>query len=184
MKAIAIQSLSAVLIASALAGCMVPAQNRATASSNTSLTTADWDKVTDSDRASVRAGRMPKEVISYDLQIGKMIPEGQQLIAAHDQVKGPIWAKKMNALIEARNKAMEKFNASAMARNNAIANATGSALGNSKPDPCLSPMGKNICGGSTAQQGDRANYTVGPGGIGATIGHYTVVPGGIGMGGF
>ncbi|PQV53497.1 hypothetical protein [Paraburkholderia sp. BL21I4N1] len=182
MKAAASGCLSALFIATALTGCMVPPQNRAAvgARSDASVTTADWAKVVENDRASVRAGQLPKEVIQYDLEIEKMIPEGQAILASHDQVKGRIWSKKMNAIIEARNKATEKFVAKEVARNNAIANT----FGNAKPDPCLSPMGKNTCSASPARQGDSVNYTVGPGGLGATIGHYTVGPGGIGMGGF
>ncbi len=182
MKATTNRCLAALLIATTLAGCMVPPQNRATvgARSDAPLTTADWAKVVENDRASVQAGQLPKEVIQYDLEIEKMIPEGQQLLASHDQVKGRIWAKKINAIVEARNKATEQFSAKAIARNNAIANA----FGNAKPDPCLSPMGKNTCTASPARQPDSVNYTVGPGGLGATIGHYTVGPGGIGAGGF
>ncbi|MDR3440189.1 hypothetical protein [Telmatospirillum sp.] len=109
-----------------------------------------------------------------------MIPESQEILASHDQAKARIWSKKMNAIVEARNKATEQFAAKAMARNNAIANT----FGNGKPDPCLSPMGKNTCTASPARQADSVNYSVGPGGLGATIGHYTVGPGGIGAGGF
>ncbi len=182
MTATVCRCLAAWFIATALAGCMVPPQNRATvgARSDAPLTTADWAKVIDNDRASVRAGQLPKEVIQYDLQIEKMIPESQEILASHDQAKAHAWAKKMNAVVEARNKATEQFAAKAIARNNAIANS----FGNGKPDPCLSPMGKNTCAASPARQGDSVNYSVGPGGLGATIGHYTVGPGGIGAGGF
>lgn len=176
------RSIQALILATALSGCMVPPQNRGApaAASDNSLSTADWEKVIETDRASVRAGQLPKEVISYDLQIEKMIPEGQDILATHDKARAQIWSKKMNAIIDARNKATEKFAAKSIARNNAIA----SSFGNGKPDPCLSPMGKNTCAASSARQGDGVNYSVGPGGLGATIGHYTVGPGGIGMGGF
>lgn len=186
MKTTASKCISALFITTVFAGCMVPAQNPAQnrsstgAGSDTSLSSADWAKVVENDRASVRAGQLPKEVIQYDLQIEKMIPEGQDILASHDQARARIWSKKMNSIVEARNKATEKFSAKQIARNNAVANA----FGNGKPDPCLSPMGKNICTAPPAQQGGGVNYTVGPGGIGATIGHYTVGPGGIGAGGF
>ncbi|MEQ5838043.1 hypothetical protein N0A02_01140 [Paraburkholderia acidicola] len=187
MKTTASKCISALFITTVFAGCMVPAQNRAPASaptaaaakSDTSLSTADWAKVVETDRASVRAGQLPKEVIQYDLQIEKMIPEGQDILATHDQARAHIWSKKMNSITEARNKAIEKFAAKQMARNNAVANT----FGNGKPDPCLSPMGKNTCTAAPARQADSVNYTVGPGGIGATIGHLTVGPGGIGVGG-
>ncbi|MFL9871436.1 hypothetical protein [Paraburkholderia megapolitana] len=188
MKTTASKCISALFITTLFAGCMVPAQNRApapapaaaAAGSGASLSTADWAKVVESDRTSVRSGFLPKEVIQYDLQIGNMIPEGQDILASHDQARARIWSKKMNSITEARNKVIEKFSAKQIARSNATANA----FGNGKPDPCLSPMGKNTCTASPARQGDSVNYTVGPGGIGATIGHYTVGPGGIGMGGF
>ncbi|SFT71115.1 hypothetical protein [Paraburkholderia aspalathi] len=182
MKVNPCKCLLAVLVITAFAGCMVPPQNRSAsaARSDASLSSADWTKVTENDRASVRAGQLPKEVIQYDLQIEKMIPEGQEILASHDQARARVWTKKMNAIVEARNKVTEQFTAKAMARNNAIANA----FGNGKPDPCLSPMGKNTCAAASGQQGDSVHYSVGPGGIGATVGHYTVGPGGIGATGF
>jgi len=182
MKSITVTIFPALAMSALLAGCMVPAQNRAAAApaSQAPLTTAEWAKVIEIDRASVRAGQLPNEVITYDLQIEKMIPESQAILAAHDEARARIWSTKMHALIEARDRVTEKFAAKAMARNNAVANA----LGNGKPDPCLSPMGKNTCAAPSARQGDSAHYTVGPGGLGATIGNYTVGPGGIGAGGF
>lgn len=168
----------------AIAGCMpltpertAAAQNRA--GSDAALSSSDWAQIIESDRASVRAGQMPPEVIQYDLQIGKMIPEGEEILASHDQARARLWSKRMSAITDARNKATEKFAAKEMAKNNSVAHA----FGNGKPDPCLSPMGKNICAASPAPAGG-TNYMVGPGGIGATVGRYTVGPGGIGAGGF
>lgn len=191
MRAITSQCISALFVTTVLAGCMVPPQNQgaagiapvqnrstAAAGSDNSLSTADWDKVVEQDRASVRAKQMPPEVIRYDLEIGKMIPEGQQILAAHDKAKARVWSKKMNSIMEARNKATQKFAAKEIARNNAIANS----FGGGRPDPCLSPMGKNTCTSAPAQQGGGVNYTVGPGGIGATMGNLTIGPGGIGGG--
>ncbi|MDR3440188.1 hypothetical protein [Telmatospirillum sp.] len=62
MKATASRCLSALFLATALAGCMVSPQNRTTvgARSDAPLTTADWAKVIEIDRASVRAGQLPK----------------------------------------------------------------------------------------------------------------------------
>jgi hypothetical protein len=158
-----------------------PVQNRsaAAAASNTALTSADWDKIVEQDRASVRAKLMPPEVIKYDLEIGKMLPEAQEILASQDKARARVWSKKMNGLMDARNKATQKFAAKEIARNNAIANS----FGGGRPDPCLSPMGKNTCASSApAQSGGGVNYTVGPGGIGATMGNLTIGPGGIGGG--
>jgi hypothetical protein len=80
----------------------------------------------------------------------------------------------MNSINVARNEAIRKMAAREMAQNNATPNA----WANAKPDPCLSPMGKNICTTPPAQQGS-VNYSVGPGGIGATVGGLFVGPGGI-----
>lgn len=159
---------------------MAPVQNRAAngAAPNAQLTTADWDKVIESDRASVRANQMPKEVVQYDIQIGKMIPESQEILATHDKARARVWSTKVHAIMDARSKAIEKFSAKEIARNNAVANA----FGNGRPDPCLSPMGRNTCTSSPSRQGDSVHYTVGPGGIGANIGNLTVGPGGIGGG--
>jgi hypothetical protein len=127
----------------------------------------------DMDRDSVSHGLLPPEVITYDLQIAQMIPEGEQLRDSHDKVKGPVWLKKFNATMAARSAVIEKVTARQMARINAMPGA-GQA-----PDPCLSPMGRNICTTPPAQSG-AVQYSVGPGGIGASVGGLFVGPGGIG----
>ena len=182
MRSIASKCISALLITTCFAGCAVPKQNRGAGGtgSNAPLTSSDWDKVIENDRASVRSDQLPKEVIQYDIQIGKMLPEAQEILASHDKARARIWSNKMHSIMEARTKAIEKFSAKEIARNNAVANA----FGNGRPDPCLSPMGKNTCAAAAApsQQGDSVHYTVGPDGIGATMGNLTIGPGGIGAG--
>jgi hypothetical protein len=178
MKTTARRCISALSVTAILAGCqMIPLQNQraASAASNAPLSaSAEWSRIVEMDRESVRRGQLAPEVIQYDLQIAQMIPEGQEIMASHDKAKARVWSEKMNSINVARNEAIRKMAAREMAQNNATPNAWASA----KPDPCLSPMGKNICTTPSAQQG-RVNYSVGPGGIGATVGGLFVGPGGI-----
>jgi hypothetical protein len=178
MKTTARRCISALSVTAVLAGCqMIPLQNRGvtSAASDAPLSaSAEWSKVIEMDRESVRRGQLAPKVIQYDLQIAQMIPEGEEIMASHDQAKARIWSEKMNSINVARNEAIRKMAAREMAQNNATPNA----WANAKPDPCLSPMGKNICTTPPAQQGG-VNYSVGPGGIGATVGGLFVGPGGI-----
>lgn len=179
MQTTASKCISALFVTAALAGCqMIPLQNRDVASTESSAplsTGAGWARIVDMDRGAVRDGLLSPEVIPYDLQIAQLIPEAETIMASHDQAKARIWSKKFHAAIAARNTAMGKMTARAMAENNATQNA----WAHQKPDPCLSPMGKNICTTPPAQQGG-INYSAGPGGIGATAGGIFVGPGGIG----
>lgn len=132
------------------------------------------------DSDSVRLGQLPPEVIQYDLQIAQMITEAQEIMASHDKAKARVWLKKMNAINMARNKAIGRVETRQMAANNAAPDAWGDGK---KPDPCLSPMGKNICTAPSEQQAEQRggiNYTAVPGGIEATVGGLVVGPGGIG----
>jgi len=179
MKTTASKCISALLMTTILAGCgMIPTQNlgmtRAQPVAPASAS-EQWAKMVELDRQSVSHGYMPPEVIRYDLQIAQMIPEGEAIVASHDKAKARVWSEKLNSIQTARNKAIEKSTAIAMAKSN----ATPHPWSNAKPDPCLSPMGKNICSSSPAQQ-NGVNYTVGPGGLGATVGGISVGPGGLG----
>ncbi|WP_323120269.1 hypothetical protein [Burkholderia alba] len=166
MNAIANKACLGLVVTTVLAGCMAPPVQSRAPSSDGTLSSADWARMIESDRASVRAHQLPPEVIGYDLEIEKMLPEGQQIIATHDQARARIWSKKMHAIMDARNEATRKFSAKEIAKNNAIANA----LGNGRPDPCLSPMGKNTCASAPSQQQPGTiHYTVGPGGLGAVF---------------
>lgn len=179
MKTTVRHCVSALLMTTVLAGCgMIPTQNlgmtRAQPVAPVSAS-EQWAKMVELDRQSVSHGYMPPEVIRYDLQIAQMIPEGDAIIASQDKTKARVWSEKWNAVQTARNKAIEKSTAIAMAKNNAMPHA----WSNAKPDPCLSPMGRNICNKPAAQQ-NGVNYTVGPGGLGATVGGISVGPGGLG----
>lgn len=179
MKTTAGQCISALLMIAALAGCgMIPARNQGgtPVGSNTPLSPSEeWAKMVELDRASVARGELPPEVIRYDLQIAQMIPEGEAIIAAKDKAKARVWSEKLNTIQLARNDIMAKRLAREMAKNN----STIPVWSNAKPDPCLSPMGRNICASKSTPQ-DRVNYTVGPGGMGATVGGISVGPGGLG----
>ncbi|WP_158881481.1 hypothetical protein [Rhodanobacter sp. L36] len=181
MKMTTSQCVSALLMTTVLAGCqMMPLRNQAATNAKPEAplsASAEWAQVAERDREHVRLGQLPPEVISYDQQIAQMIPEGDGIAATRDKAKAQVWSNKFNALITARNQAIGRVAARQMARSNATANAWAGA----KPDPCLSPMGKNICTTQPAQQG-RVNYSVGPGGIGATVGGLFVGPGGISAG--
>ncbi|OOG45852.1 hypothetical protein [Rhodanobacter sp. C01] len=178
MKTTTGKCISALFIAAVLAGCqMIPLQNRSvtSAESNAPLSaSAGWARIVEMDREAVRRGLLSPEVIPYDLQIAQMIPEGEEIRASRDKAKARIWTEKLNTLTAARSTAMGKMTAREMAENDATSNA----WADRKPDPCLSPMGKNICAAPPAQQGG-VNYSAGPGGIGATVGGIFVGPGGI-----
>jgi hypothetical protein len=179
MKTTIRHGVSTILMATVLAGCgMIPAQNLGMARTQPAPPVSPseaWAKIVALDRQSVSQGSMPPEVINYDLQIAQMIPEADAIIASKDKTKARMWSDKFNAIQTRRNKVIEKANAIAMAKYN----ATPHPRLYDKPDPCLSPMGRNICTTQPAQQGG-VNYTVGPGGLGATVGGILVGPGGLG----
>jgi len=180
MKTTVRHGVSALLMTTVLGGCgMIPAQNPGMARAQPAppaSASEQWARMVELDRRSVSHGYLPPEIIRYDLQIAQMIPEGEAIIASQDKAKARVWSEKLNAIQTARNKAMEKSTAIAMAKNNAMPHP----WSNAKPDPCLSPMGRNICSTPTGAQQNRVNYTAGPGGIGATIGGISVGPGGLG----
>lgn len=181
MKTRAYRCVTALLISTALAGCgMVPAQNLGNGNPTTSAgpTLAEgWAQITEKDQEWVRRGVLPKEIVQYDLQIGRMLPEAQGILASHDQARARAWSEKMHGLIEARNKPI----IAAQAKWLALSRAQAGDPDEHRPDPCLSPMGKNICNTGSPGQ-NPVNYSAGPGGIGASIGGLIVGPGGLGIG--
>jgi len=178
MKTTMRQGISALLMATALAGCgMLPAQNLGTARTQAAppaSASAPWAKVMELDRQWVSHGYLPPEVIRYDLQIAQMIPEGEPLIASQDKAKARVRPEKWNAIQTARSSVIEKSTAIALAKSNAMPHRWLTA----KPDPCLSSMGNNTCIKPAGAQQNGVNYTVAPGGIGATMGGLSVGPGG------
>jgi hypothetical protein len=178
MKTTASQCVSTLFMTTVLAGCqMIPPQNRSATSAESDAplsVSAGWAQIVEMDRESVRRGRLSPEIIPYDLQIAQMIPEGEAIKASHDQAKARLWSEKLNSINVARNKLVRQMAAREMAQSGSASNA----WADQKPDPCLSPMGKNICTTPPAQQGN-VDYSAGPGGIGATIGGIFVGPGGI-----
>jgi hypothetical protein len=181
MKMTTSQCVSALLMTTVLAGCqMMPLRNQAATNAKPEAplsASAAWVQIAEADREKVRLGQWPTEVISYDQQIAQLIHEGEEIAVTRDKAKAQVWVKKYNAVATARNQAIGRMEAKVNARNNAIVNA----LGGMKSDPCLSPMGKNTCTTRPAQQGG-VNYSVGPGGIGATVGGLFMGPGGISAG--
>lgn len=181
MKTNVYRCTTAWLIAMALTGCgMMPAQqadhSAAAASAGPSLVEG-WAQITDKDQEWVRRGVLPKEIIQYDLQIGQMLPEAQEIMASHDRAKARVWSEKMHGLIAARNKPI----AAAQAKWAAMSSVEADDADTHHPDPCLSPMGKNICNTGTPA-GSSVNYSAGPGGISASMGGLIIGPGGIGIG--
>jgi hypothetical protein len=159
---------------------MLPAEHAnhsaATASAEPSLIEG-WAQITEKDQEWVRRGVLPKEIIQYDLQIGQMLPEAREIMASHDKATARAWSEKMHGLIEARNRPI----AAAQAKWAAMSSVEAGDANTHRPDPCLSPMGKNICNTGTSA-GSSVNYSAGPGGIGASMGGLIIGPGGIGIG--
>ena len=77
------------------------------------------------DRQMVAAHLDPPEIIDYDLQISAMLPEGQDIIAKHDKVRGEAWKQKYNAIMKARYDAIQRFSAASIAASNMITNTFG-----------------------------------------------------------
>lgn len=180
MKTKASKAISALFITSAvfLSG-MTHAQSNATtpAAPNATLSLkASLAKIVEMDREGIRQGWLPPEVLQYDLQMAALLPEGEQIMASHDQVKARIWSMKMDQLNRLKAQAMAKLMPSDVAQNNAAP----SAPVNRTPDPCLSPMGVNTCATPARPQQSGTTYTAGPGGIGANVGGIPVGPGGLG----
>lgn len=180
MKTKASKAVSALLITSAVfMSGMIHAQNNAPtpAAPNAMLApTASMAKIIEMDREGIRQGWLPPEILQYDLQIAKLLPEGQEIMASRDPVKARIWSEKMDTLNRLKSQAMAKLAPGAVAQN---AEAP-SAPVNRTPDPCLSPMGVNTCTAPSRQQQSGTTYSAGPGGIGANVGGIPVGPGGIG----
>ncbi|WP_284945134.1 hypothetical protein [Acidisoma cladoniae] len=112
------------------------------------LTAADTAQQIAADQQSIRAGLAPPDIIKYDLEIAKMMPEAQEILAAHDRERARVWQNKYRAIVEARNKAVQDFLAPSIARNNAIINT----LEASKASRCLDAMGHDLCHAAPAQQ--------------------------------
>ncbi|WP_176060226.1 hypothetical protein [Paraburkholderia sp. BCC1876] len=109
---------------------------------NATLNQSDIDRQINFDKQMIRTGQEPPEVLKYDLEIVKMMPEAKAILAAHDKARARIWQSKYRAIVEARNKAVEDFLAPSTAMNNAIANvlessrlSRGSGVGQQQHNP-------------------------------------------------
>lgn len=120
----------------AVAGCVPASQSGAPIAKGSAgnLSADEWSRVVAMDQKAVQEGAGPPEIIPIDLTLSKMIPEGQAILASHDQAKAQDWSRRYHALIARRNEIDQKFAAAHPIHFNAI-----------QSDPCLSPMGKNIC---------------------------------------
>lgn len=170
------------LAAVTLAGCgMIPPVSSAppapAASTEPTISEA-WATLAARDESLVKSGQLPKEVLTYDRQIGALLPEAEELLVSHDPAKSRAWSEKMRTLIEARNKPIIE----AQAKLVALSAASKPASNGTSSNDCLSPMGKNICDNrSTTTPGSGVNYGAGSGGLGASMGGLTIGPGGIGV---
>lgn len=143
------RNMSAMLMAAmVLSSCVAAAQNGSSrpniARSDTDVSPAEMANVIAIDQQRARDGAGPPETVIYDVEMSKLLPESKEILAKHDTVRAHAWGQKMHALMSARNAAEEKFTATLIARNNAISSRSGGF----RPNNCLSPMGRNICGDS------------------------------------
>lgn len=120
----------------ALAGCVTTAP-----STSTHMTPEDWARIIQNDRAMVRAGASPA-LIQYDLEMQRLAPEGEAILASGDKVKMRAFSKKFSAVASARDAAIVDFGVK-QAKNKP---ATGPA--------CTGPFGKSLCGSSAPQGSD------------------------------
>ncbi len=128
-------------MAAALASCVTAAQSNPGPSAailNSDLTGADLTTLIANDQQLVRNGFAPPEIVTYDLELSKLVPEGQDILAKQDKVRARAWSQKMHAVVSARNEAVERFAAKARA----MAAAAGNII---RSDPCRNAMGQNIC---------------------------------------
>ncbi|QPF82508.1 hypothetical protein IC762_22445 [Bradyrhizobium genosp. L] len=112
------------LSAAAIASCGVAAKAQSA---------EEWAQVIAMDRKLVQSGASP-ELIQIDMTIAKMIPEGQAIVASHDQAKARQWSQKFHALMARKDQISRKYLAEHPFK-----------YAGPKADPCLSPMGKNTC---------------------------------------
>jgi|GEM_PF-3546071 len=130
--------VSVLLFAAAVVTSCVPASQTGAPIANRSsadISPEEWANVMAMDRKAVQEGAAPPEDIQFDLTLAKMIPEGQAIRASHDQVKAKDWSQRYHALMARKNEVDQKF---AAAHPIHLAPSSG-------PDPCISPMGKDIC---------------------------------------
>ncbi|NTJ65861.1 hypothetical protein G6M50_16350 [Agrobacterium rhizogenes] len=129
--------VSVLLFAAAVMTSCVPASQAGAPIANRSagnITPDEWANVIAMDQKAVNAGVLAPEIIPIDLTLSKMIPEGQVIVASHDQAKARDWSRRYHALIARRNELDQKSAAAHPIHFNAV-----------QSDPCLSPMGKDIC---------------------------------------
>jgi hypothetical protein len=129
--------VSALLVVAAIVASCVPASQAGAPIANRSasnITPDEWANVIAMDQKAVKEGVLAPEIIPIDLTLSKMIPEGQAIVASHDQAKARDWSRRYHTLIARRNEIDQKSAAAHPIHFNAV-----------QSDPCLSPMGKDIC---------------------------------------
>jgi hypothetical protein len=112
-------------------------KKRATRNSTASgpLTATDMDAMIAQDRKLVAKGEAPAENVEIDIELAKLVTEGQAIVAANDKVKAQAWSAKYSALVARRAESDRKW---------FVAHPL--TLGqNPYRNDCLSPMGKDLC---------------------------------------
>lgn len=87
------------------------------------------------DQKLVQSGAAPPEDIQFDIALSKLIPEGEAIVAAHDQAKARDWSRRYNALMTRKNEVDQKYAAAHPFHFDPALQA----------DPCISPAGQNTC---------------------------------------
>ncbi|MGY5776237.1 hypothetical protein [Rhizobium sp. LEGMi135b] len=129
--------VAALFFAAAVVASCAPASQAGAPVANRSagnISSDEWANVIAMDQKAVKEGAMSPEIIPIDLTLSKMIPEGQAIIASRNQAKAQDWSRRYHALIAQRNEIDQKSAAAHPIHFNAV-----------QSDPCLSPMGKDIC---------------------------------------
>ena len=123
-----VRSIAVMCVASLFAGCTTAGPRNTgaqAANASGSPNSAAIAGITETDRKMVAAGLDPPEILKYDAEIAEMIPEGEDIIAKGDKVRGTAWKKKYNAVMKARYNSIQRFSANSIAAAHAITNTFG-----------------------------------------------------------
>jgi hypothetical protein len=96
------------------------------------------------DRQLQREGKMSAEEVDIDIQLSKLEPQLQPTIDSHDKAKAQALYKKYQTLLARKEVLARQY----LATHPRPPSSDG-------PDPCLSPMGKNICAPAQPMQTQR-----------------------------
>lgn len=109
-----------------------------------------WARRINNDRAAVKDGSSPQKVVDLDIQMARMMPEAQAIVAAQDQARAQAWIQKYDALNHEMLDAQMRSGTAGLAANSW---SKGAWVQKGDSDPCIALNGQNLC-----QPGVARNY--------------------------